>query len=389
MDAQIRPIWNNIAILRGVDEPEKLIILGGHRDAWVFGAQDPNSGSAVLLETARILGILHRNGWRPKRSILVAQWDAEEYGMIGSTEWAEENGETLLSNAVVYLNFDGTISGPTFGASAVPSLDRFVESLTRDVIDPASGQSVFSVWWKDQHRRKLRRLEETLPENAAVSVGRMGGGSDHVVFLNHLGVPSMGFGFGGPSGVYHSYHDNLDWMERFGDPGFRYHAAAARMAALAAMRLASCDLLPFSLASYADEILQQLSILQRRLAEDEHADSLSLTGLHQRAEAWHQVAVIADSLLRQMRFARDKDDTLNALLSMIERTFVPEVGLSDRPWYRHRVVTASGYASIGLPGVSGAADRREWNLAQSEAALLESLLDRVIGVTDAIVSLAR
>lgn len=389
MDASVRPIWNNIAVLRGSEEPEKLVILGGHRDAWVFGAQDPNSGSAVLLETARVLGDLYRNGWRPRRSIVIAQWDAEEYGMIGSTEWGEDESGNLDENGIVYLNFDGTVSGPHFGASAVPSLDRFVESLARDVGDPLSGQPLFAVWWNDQNRTTLKRLEETLPENAAVSIGRMGGGSDHVVFLNHLGIPSMGFGFGGPSGVYHSYYDNFDWMERFGDPGFHYHAAAARMAALAAVRLSSSDILPFTLAPYAEEILRQIHDLERRLEEQGELDSLATGGLQRRAEAWLQAAIPVDSLLREMQFSSEVDDTLNALLADVERCFVPRDGLEDRPWYRHRVVVASGYASVGLPGISGAAARKDWAQARREARLLESLLDEVLRTTDTVASLVR
>ena len=387
MDNKIRPIWNNIATLRGTDDPDHLVILAGHRDAWIFGAQDPNSGSAVLLEAARTLGYLVEHGWRPRRTIMIGQWDGEEYGMIGSTEWGEDHERELRENALVYMNFDGTVSGPSFGASAVPSLDAFVQSLTRDVTDPRTGKSIFEAWWKDQHKKRFKRLEETIPENAATNVGRLGGGSDHVVFLNHIGVPSMGFGFGGPNGVYHSYYDNFDWMERFGDPGFAYHAAATQIAVLAAMRMASADILPFTLAPYADEILKQVNALQRRLSDDQLQDSLRLDGLKSAAEQWHATAARVDSQLALSRLDSEQLQKVNQLLASIERTFVPANGLPGRAWYRHRVVVASGYASVGLPGISGAIDQRNWQEAANETALLESIIGEARRTTATIGSL--
>lgn len=387
MDFQIRPIWNNIAELKGTDEPEKKVILGGHRDGWVFGAQDPNSGSTVLLETARVLGQLVKQGWKPQRSIMIAQWDAEEFGLIGSTEWGEEHRDELRKNAVVYMNFDATISGPSFGASGAPSLDAFLQSLTKDVPDPKKNVSVFTAWWYGQNKETVKSLEEVIPEAAAANVGRMSGGSDHVVFQNHIGVPSAGFGFGGPGGIYHSYYDNFDWMNRFGDPGFHYHSTAAKLAALAAMRMANADILPFSLTPYADEVLKQLVNIQRKLKDRPDSSGVSLEPLRKRAEDWKLAALLADRLLAgPMNEARSADE-VNDLLMSIERSFVLQEGLPGRSWYKHRIVAASGYASIGLPGISTAVEQGEWTSAALEAARFQKILDEVTQTTKKIVSL--
>lgn len=381
MDFQIRAIWNNIAVLRGSAEPERLVILGGHRDPWVFGAQDPNSGTAVLLETARILGKAVQGGWKPKRTIVIAQWDAEEFGMIGSTEWGEEFRDMLRKNAVVYINFDGSVSGPNFGASAVPSLDHFIQTITKEVNDPGTDASIFASWWKNQNKSKLKTLEDVIPEKAAVNIGRMGGGSDHVVFLNHIGVPAMGFGFGGPSGIYHSYYDNFDWMKRFGDPEFTYHAAAAKLAVLAAMRLSSCDILPFAYSAYADEIIRQLRVIETRLKDRTDGDPLIFSSLFAKMSEWKTLAERSDRELAERHFTDGQARVLNDYLMEVERLFAPDPGIPGRDWYRHRVVVSSGYASIGLPGISGALEQDEWPTLKSETLLFESIIETIIDRT--------
>ncbi|MBI4417309.1 MAG: M20/M25/M40 family metallo-hydrolase [Ignavibacteriales bacterium] len=379
MDFQIRPIWNNVAVLRGTEEPDQWIILGGHRDGWIFGAQDPNGGTAVLLEAARAISRQVKAGWKPRRTIVIAQWDAEEYGLIGSTEWGEQLRDELKKKAVVYMNFDATISGPTFGASATPSLDLFLKSITADVLDPGKDVPVLSAWWQNQNKDEATRLEDIIPETAAINVGRMGGGSDHVVFQNHLGIPSMGFGFGGPGGIYHSYYDNFDWMKRFGDPGFRYHAAAARLAALAGMRMANADVLPFSLAPYADEILKQLEGIEKR-HKDSWPATLSLDTVKQKASQWKTMAMKVDEKIAQPERPRNLKE-INSLLSLLEREFAVEPGLEGREWFKHRIVVATGYESVGLPGIHQAAESGNWESAARETRILASILDSIIAMT--------
>lgn len=382
-DVQIRPIWNNIAMVKGTEEPDQWIILGGHRDSWVFGAQDPNGGTTVLLEAAQAIGRQIKAGWKPKRTIVIAQWDAEEYGLIGSTEWGEDLREELKGKAVVYMNFDATISGSTFGASATPSLDGFLKSITADVLDPERQIPLLSVWWRNQNK-EATALEDVIPETAAITVGRMGGGSDHVVFQNHIGIPSLGFGFGGPGGIYHSYYDNFDWMKRFGDPGFRYHAAAARLAALAAMRMANADVLPFSLAPYADEILKQLDRFEERY-KDGMPSGLNLAGLRGKLMQWRELALKVDERIAKPDRLKDPGEA-NALLVQLERHFISEPGPGGREWYRHRLVTATGYESVGLPGLHQTAREGNWDAVAREVRLLESMLDSVLQATTRILA---
>ena len=384
MDYAVRPIWNNIAVLKGSEEPDQWVILGGHRDGWVFGAQDPNGGSAVLLEAARVIGKQVRAGWKPRRTLVFAQWDAEEYGLIGSTEWGEEFRDELKKKAVVYMNFDGTVSGPVFGASSNPLLDLFLKDLTKDVSYPGADISVLSVWWQNQNQDMGKTLEEVIPETAQINVGRLGGGSDHVVFQNHLGIPSLGFGFSGPNGIYHSYYDTFDWMKRFGDPGFRYHAASARLAALAAMRIANADILPFTLTPYADEILDQLGRIEKRYAEY-WPPSVNLADLKAKAGRWKDLATTVDQKLISASGHRRKD--INNLLLGFERLFVLEQGLPGREWYRHRIVVATGYESVGLPGIHEAAGNKDWETVKTEIRALESILDRVIETSSQILRL--
>ncbi len=392
MDFQIRPIWNNIAEMKGSDEPEKKVILGGHRDAWIFGAQDPNSGTAVLLETARVLGEQAKKGWRPKRTIVIAQWDAEEFGLIGSTEWGEEFKEDLRKNAIAYVNFDGTVSGPSFGAAGVPLLDGFLQDITKSVTMPRKDVSVFASWWHDQNREKLKGEDISIPENATTSVGRLGGGSDHVVFLNHIGMPAMGFGFGGPNGVYHSYYDNFEWMSKHGDPGFVYHATAAKLAALTAIRLSSAMILPFSVASYPDEILRQLDSIEKRNAH--LANNPAFSQLRQKSQQWKSEATRLDSLLlpkawipRNQQISTNNLRRLNNLLISIERLFAVERGLPGREWYKHRVVVASGYESVGLPGISRALEVGDSKNTEAEIQLFDQILDQAISATSKAISL--
>lgn len=382
MEFKIRTIWNNIALLRGTEEPEKKIILGGHRDPWVFGAQDPNSGTAVLLETARAIGAAVKHGWKPKRTIVLAQWDGEEYGMLGSTEWGEEFRDDLRRNAVVYMNFDGSVSGPNFGASASPSLDRFIQSITKEINDPVEGISVFSKWWRNQNKNILISVDTPLPENVNTQVGRMGGGSDHVVFLNHIGIPSMGFSFAGSSGIYHSYYDNFDWMNRFGDPGFRYHGTATRIALLSAMRFANAETLPFVFTPYAEEISKQLEAIEKRLHEMITPDPSLLLTLIDKTANWKQKTMALDTVLHITTLPSTREKEVNQTLLDLERIFVPEEGIAGREWYKHRVVVASGYASIGLPGISGAIDSKDWSLLNKEIQLFDSILDKIMAKTD-------
>src|SRR5437763_13010815 len=251
MDYQSRKIWDVVTRIDGAAEKDRWVILGNHRDAWVFGAVDPNSGTATMLETARAFGQLLKNGWQPRRTIILCSWDAEEYGLIGSTEWAEEHDAELQQKAVAYLNVDVAVNGPNYGASSVPSLWRLIRGATREITDPKTGKTVYQQW---QDRAREQKSETDPDYDAEAGISPLGSGSDYTPFLQHLGIPSTDMGFGGDYGVYHSAYDSFYWMSHFGDPDFRYHVAAAQLWGTMAMRLADADGLPFDYTDYANQV---------------------------------------------------------------------------------------------------------------------------------------
>ncbi|KAJ3087241.1 hypothetical protein HK102_011524 [Quaeritorhiza haematococci] len=260
----ITPIWNVIAKIEGAEQPDQVVIVGNHRDAWVMGAVDPNAGSAIMLECARALGLLYQAGWRPARTILLASWDAEEYGLVGSTEWVEEHVTHLNKTAIAYINIDTGVSGPNFEADASPSLANLIRDVTKIVQDPVEKTSVYDQW--------VKRDPLKTPFGRVPYVGNVGAGSDFVGFLQHVGVSSLGLRFFGPYGVYHSNYDSFHWMEKFGDPTFEYHKAMAEIMGTITLRLATSPLLPFDPTTYAHSLLDYLQELQTFLIKYGYLD---------------------------------------------------------------------------------------------------------------------
>lgn len=338
-DYQLRKIWNVIGEIKGAVEPEKLVILGNHRDAWVYGAVDPNSGSATLLEVARGLGELLKRGWQPDRTILLASWDAEEFGLIGSTEWVEANAERLSKHAVAYINVDVAVNGPNFAISGVPSLATFAKSVMAEITDPRSGQSVLDAWAQQQRTEKP---ELSSYANTDLQLGHLGSGSDFTPFLQHIGVPALDMGFNGPYGVYHSIYDSYTWMERFGDPTFSYHVTLARLWGLMTIRLASQPLLPFDYSNYGLQIEKFLDNIERdaRLARI----ALDLGELRKATKEFRQAAIKYGLTIASARNTKNSASlkAINERLMSVERAFIVKEGLPLRPWYRH-VVYAPGY----------------------------------------------
>src|SRR5207253_5583154 len=260
MDYQSRTLWDVITRIDGVAEKDRWVIMGNHRDAWVFGAVDPNSGTATMLEVGRAFGQLLKSGWQPRRTIILCSWDGEEYGLIGSTEWAEENAAELQQKAVAYLNVDVAVSGPNYGASSVPSLWKLIRSATREVKDPKTGKTVYQQW---QDRAREQRNETDADYNDEAHISPLGSGSDYTPFLQHLGVPSTDMGFGGDYGVYHSAFDSFYWMSHFGDPTFQYHVAAAQIWGTVAIRLADAAGLPLDYNDYATQLREFVNETKR------------------------------------------------------------------------------------------------------------------------------
>lgn len=376
MDYRQRDIWNVIGRLEG-ERPDEWVVLGNHHDAWVFGAVDPSSGTTALLEAARALGSLARDGWRPRRSIVFGFWDAEEYGLLGSTEWVEEHRAELQQKALAYLNLDSAVSGPNFRGSGTPSLHEFLREAARAVLDPRTGRSVYEVWHQRQQSDESRPASERA---APARLGVLGSGSDYTAFYHHSGIPSLDMGFGGDYGVYHSIYDSYYWMKTFGDPSFAYHAAAGRLAGVLALRLAETDVVAFDYAAYAAAIERYVAELER--VAREAGGALDLKAVNDALAQMKAAAARADSAFASARFAMlppERLRELNRALASVEQALLHPEGLAGRPWFRHTVFapgTYTGYAAVMLPGVREAVDRRDWATAQSEAAALAAALSR-------------
>ena len=382
-DDRVRPVWTVTGMIRGREEPDALVIVGNHRDAWIYGGVDPSSGSAALVELARTLGELTRGGWRPRRSILFASWDAEEFSLTSSTEWGEQHEARLRSSAVAYLNVDSAVSGPRFRAAAVPALNSVIEEVTRRVRDPQTRLTIAA------RARDLARAEGAPPTGHAEDVvdNRLGGGSDYTVFLNFLGVPVADFSFQGPYGVYHSIYDTHRWVERHADPGFRYHAAMVQLWGLTALRLADAVVVPLDYAAYARRIDEFAAELGRTWANDglrsagDPVADIRAAAAEMRAAGGRLNQRRAEALSREdaAEFAR-----LNRQLRSAERALTDPSGLRARPWFRHLVYAPRfTYAPEVLPGVAEAIDAGDTAAAHMEARRLAAALRRAAAALDA------
>ena len=384
MDYKVRTIWDVVARIEGNQERDRWVVMGNHRDAWVFGAVDPNSGSSAMLEVARGFGDLLKQGWTPKRTIILCSWDAEEYGLIGSTEWAEENADDLREKAVAYLNVDVAVSGGNFGASSVPSLWKAIRDVTRDVKDPKTGKTIYQQW--QEKAREGRSLNEATNGGEA-RIGALGSGSDYTPFLQHLGVPSTDMGFGGDYGVYHSSYDSFYWMDHFGDPGFVYHVAAAQIWGTLALRLADADALPFDYTDYATQIreffAEALRLAKQKNLDTSFDDRSMNAALEDfakecsRVEKNRQEAVTTKANSAKLKLMND------ALIG-VEREFIDERGLRGRPWYKHEIYAPgiyTGYAAQPLTDFRQAIDDR--NSANTKESL-ERIVEAIKRATKAL-----
>jgi len=381
-DDRIRPIWTVTGMIRGTEHPDDVVVVGNHRDAWVYGGVDPSSGSAALMELARTLGSLARKGWRPKRSILFASWDAEEFTLTSSTEWGEQHQAWLREHAVAYLNVDSAASGPKMTAVAVPALNRLITEAAGAVRDPASGIPVAAV---SRERRAQDRGALPTGRSHDLVDNRLGSGSDYTVFLNHLGVPVADLTFDGPYGVYHSIYDTHDWVAKIGDPGFRYHVTMVQLWGVLALRLANADVLPLDYEPYADRIEEFAREIQRRW-RSASSGSLAPAGA---STALADVRAAASELKRdaaafnsRRNAALGRGDTaaferFNRALITVERSLLDPDGIPGRPWYRHQIYAPKyTYAPEVLPGVAEAVDAGDGPRVTAQAARLAAAVRR-------------
>jgi N-acetylated-alpha-linked acidic dipeptidase len=377
MDTAVRPIHVVEARLRGELLPDEWVVMGNHRDAWVFGGVDPSSGTAAMMEVSRALGELKRQGMPPARTIVLCSWDGEEVALTGSTEWGEQFAGELRNKAVAYVNVDSAVSGPDFRVSAVPSMAPLVEDVTRQCAAP-SGKSLYEEWEASMRRKQAEMDDSGLESLAGLVDPRIGSGSDHTVFLNHLGIPTVDLSFDGPYGVYHSAYDDHYWMSRFGDPGFQYHALLARVWGVLALRLANAEIVPFDFAVYADRIGGFVDELEKATAMGAR---LRTGGIRRRIGELRSEAERLNAAMRAALAAEAIDAELargvNRRLREVEAGWLHPAGIPNRPWFKHLLYAARyTYAHLELPGLTEAVEGADWDVAAAQARLLEAALER-------------
>lgn len=374
--APYKTIWNTFGSIRGSEFPDEMVVIGGHRDAWGPGAADNVSGTVSVLEAARAVAALAKRGMRPKRTLVFATWDAEEWGLVGSTEYVEDDSLRLLRGAVAYLNQDVAAQGPSFGGGGSPSLRATLRSIARAVDDPSGKGTIYDVW----------RRASNVADSAEPAMGDPGGGSDFAGFYNHLGIPHSDWGFGGTGGVYHSAYDSRYWMETFGDPGYRYHAAAARVGAAMMLRLANADVLPYDYVEYARTMRRYVPAVDQAIAARQwRTSSASLSASIDRMErSAAAFGLTRDSaLVRSLPAATRR--AANAALLRVERALTRPEGLKTRPWYRNLIYAAdenNGYANIVFPSVNEAIRAGDPTLAQGEIDDLARRFDAAAAALD-------
>jgi N-acetylated-alpha-linked acidic dipeptidase len=425
-DWSIKPLYDVIATIKGSVEPDQWIVRGNHHDAWVNGAEDPTAGQVAMMEEARGLATLVKEGWRPRRTIIYAAWDGEEPGLLGSTEWAEAHADELRAKAVAYLNSDTNERGYLSMAGS-HILEKFINEVAHDIEDP---ETHVSVWKRDQLRRIRRTSSATerqhIRQSPDLHIGALGSGSDYTPFLQHLGVPSLNLGFGGEDegGIYHSVYDDFYWYTHFSDTSFVYGRALAQTAGVAVMRLADAELLPYDYTNLARTVGQYVDELQKLLANEQEE---SVERNREIAEGVFSVTMDprqptvapspeeipphlnfaplengADALTRSaeryahaLAKARQRGDTVlastsltrvNALLLESERRLTDSRGLPGRPWYIHELYAPGKYTGYGvktMPAVREAIEQRQFaeadeaidrlgKVLQAEAALADS-----------------
>ena len=388
-DYQFRTIWNVIGKVRGTSSPDEWVVAGNHRDAWVYGAVDPNSGTAAMLETVHGLGELLKSGWKPRRTIVIGSWDAEEEGLIGSTEWGEDHAQEL-GNAAAYFNMDVAVSGKKFGASGVPTLKEFIREIAKAVPSPQGG-TVYDAWKKaseptaeNNHPQDTSTRPPPVAMQNDVPVGDLGSGSDYTVFLQHLGVPSTDISSSGDYGVYHSVFDNFAWFKRFGDPDFRYEQQMARIYGLEVLRMSSADVLPYDYETYGKEILVYLDAAQNK-SKERFGHSRAAPDFSAALEGARRLQEAGAKMLQKQRKMPTAPDRMNVKLREAERALLIPEGLPNRPWFHHAIYAPgqyTGYAAVVIPGVNAAIDRGDLRRTEQQIAALAAALNRAVLVLE-------
>jgi N-acetylated-alpha-linked acidic dipeptidase len=371
-------VSNVVGTFKGTEYPDEWIILGCHYDAWAFGATDPNSGTAMLLSLSESIGKLVKSGNGPKRSILIAHWDAEEHGVIGSSEWVEQLKDELGAKAVAYLNFDGGVSGKNFGASSSPTLKNLVSEMAKKVDYPYSEKSLYDQWRGDK--------EEP-------TIGNLGGGSDHIGFYMHVGVPSLSGGAGGPT-LYHTNYDSFHFYETFVDPEFKMGGTIEQWTGLMTLRMANAELIPYDVERYAVDLKGHFAKTVEKI-KGFHAEFEGFDQVDQSIATLEKNTQLLDETLSNAlssgALSKKEIKDINKQLIALEKSFIDEKGMYYGSWFKSLYASTdpfSGYASWILPGLEyeislKSTDRlEEWD--QRYANAISSLANKVLTLAQSI-----
>ena len=393
-DWSVRPLYNVIVRIDGSEFPDEWIIHGNHHDAWVNGASDPTSGNVALMETARGLAELLKTGWRPKRTIVLASWDGEEWGLLGSTEWAEKHAKELSTKAVAYINSDST-SKSWLDVSGSHSLQAFANDLMRDLPDPKREKTSLYEAKVDRAISQAKSDEEksTIERRRYMPIEALGSGSDYTVFLDHLTIASLNMGFGGDapdSGVYHSTYDTFHWYTHFSDTDFAYGAALSRTIGTAILRLAGAEVLPFEFTATASTLRGYATELNTLRKEIKDAPPLEITAVLSAVERLAKAAdgyerALSQHAARGAALDRAKQIELNRLLYTSERAFKYDPGLPKREWFKHLAYAPGFYTGYGvktLPGIREGIEQRAWHESRKYIPIVVAAIDKLATQVD-------
>lgn len=413
-DWKMVPAYNVIAFMKGSQFPDQWVIRGNHHDAWVYGAADPVSGLSALLEEAKAIGVLAKNGYKPKRTLVYAAWDGEEPGLLGSTEWVEAHAAELQQKAVAYINSDGNSRG-FLGIGGSHALEPFVGEIARGITDPQTKVSVLErKQAADIVTASTVKAKKELLGKKDLTISALGSGSDYSSFLQHLGIPSLNIGFGGEGagGEYHSIYDTYENYSRFKDPGFEYGVALSKLGGHAALRLADADVLPFDFRSlsrtingYTTELISLAEQMRESTAVENQIINNSAYQLAGDAtkpikapgvksevpyldfSKLQNALVALDKATQQLQEARSKTplpagktDALNKALYQAEQQLLYDKGLPNRAWYKHTVYAPGFYTGYGvktLPGIREAIEQRRWQEAEEQIAIAAAAVNRL------------
>lgn len=390
-DWSLKTIYDVIARIEGATYPDQWVIYGNHHDGWVNGASDPISGMVTVMEAGRALGELVKQGWKPKRTIILCAWDGEEPALLGSTEWVETHADELKQKAVAYLNSDS--SGKGFvGVGGSHTLERFINEVARDVSQPKTNKSA----WEALRDRRIERAKtdedkKELRERADLRIDALGSGSDYTPFIQHLGIAALNTGFGGEGGggVYHSIYDSFNWYTKFSDGTFEYGRALAQFNGTIVMRLADAEVLPFEFGNFADTVKGYVDDLGKVAKKSGSPKEINFAPLDSAVKSVAESARRYEEALTRSSaksFQPLKDAaSLNKLVYQSERKLTNDQGLPRRPWFQHQIYAPGFYTGYGvktIPGVREAMEQKQWNEIEPQMKKAASALQALAAQID-------